>query len=130
MTWLTKIQWNTEGLVPVITQDYQSHAILMQAWMNQEALELTVQEKRAVYWSRSRKKIWYKGEESGNYQIIKEIFLDCDADSLLIKVQQIGGIACHTGRSGCFYRRLEDGQWLITQPVIQDPATIYKNPTK
>lgn len=126
MTWSTQIQWNAEGIVPVITQDYQSHTILMQAWMNQEALELTVQEGRAVYWSRSRKKIWRKGEESGNQQIVKEILLDCDADALLIKVQQIGGIACHTGRSECFYRRLEDGQWLITKPVIKDPAIIYK----
>lgn len=125
MTWSTEIKWNAEGLVPVITQDYKSYAVLMQAWMNQETLELTVQEGRAVYWSRSRKKIWRKGEESNNQQIIKEICLDCDGDSLLIKVQQIGEIACHTGRKECFYRRLEDGQWVITQPIIKDPATMY-----
>ena len=124
--WLDAIKWNTEGLVTVVTQDFQSGDVLTQAWMSREALALTVTEGRAVYWSRSRKKIWRKGEDSGHLQIIKEILLDCDNDALVIKVEQIGGIACHTGRVRCFYQRLENNQWVITDPVIKDPEEIYK----
>ena len=124
--WLDAIKWNTDGLVAVITQDFQSGDVLTQAWMNREALALTETEGRAVYWSRSRKKIWRKGEESGYQQIIKEILLDCDNDALLLKVEQVGGIACHTGRARCFYQRLVNNKWVITDPVIKDPEEIYK----
>ena len=125
-TWLTDVKWNTDGLVSVIAQDFKTGDVLTQAWMNREALTLTEKEGRAVYWSRSRKKIWRKGEESGHQQIIKEIFLDCDNDALLIKVEQVEGIACHTGRARCFHQRLEKGKWVICDPVIKDPAEIYK----
>jgi phosphoribosyl-AMP cyclohydrolase len=125
-TWLDVIKWNTDGLISVIAQDFQTGDILTQAWMNRDALALTEKEGRAVYWSRSRKKIWRKGEESGYQQIIKEIFLDCDNDALLIKVEQEGGIACHTGRAWCFYQRLEKGKWVIKAPVIKEPKEIYK----
>ncbi len=124
--WLDAIKWNTDGLVTVIAQDFQSGDVLTQAWMSREALALTEAEGRAVYWSRSRKKIWRKGEDSGHQQIIKEILLDCDNDALLIKVEQVGGIACHTGRARCFYHRLENNEWVITDPVIKDPEEIYK----
>jgi len=124
--WLDAIKWNVDGLVPVITQDYETGNVLTQAWMNREALSLTQQEARAVYWSRSRQKLWRKGEESGHQQNIKEILLDCDNDALLIKVEQVGGIACHTGRARCFYQRLENNKWVITDPVIKDPEEIYK----
>ena len=124
--WLDAIKWNADGLVPVVTQDFETGNILTQAWMNREALALTVKESRAVYWTRSRKKIWRKGEESGYQQIIKEILLDCDNDALVIKVEQVGGIACHTGRARCFHQRLENDLWVITDPVIKDPAEIYK----
>lgn len=125
-TWLDAIKWNTDGLIAVITQDFQSGDVLTQAWMNREALALTESEGRAVYWSRSRKEIWRKGEESGHQQIIKEILLDCDNDALLLKVEQMGGIACHTGRVRCFYQRLENNKWVITDPIIKDPEEIYK----
>ena len=124
--WLDAIKWNADGLVPVITQDFKTGNVLTQAWMNREALSLTQEETRAVYWSRSRQKLWRKGEESGYQQIIKEILLDCDNDALLIKVEQLGGIACHTGRAHCFYQRLENNQWVVTEPVIKDPEEIYK----
>jgi len=124
--WLDAIKWNTDGLVPVITQDFETGNILTQAWMNREALSLTQEQARAVYWSRSRQKLWRKGEESGHQQIIKEILLDCDNDALVIKVKQVGGIACHTGRARCFYQRLENNKWVITDPVIKDPEEIYK----
>ncbi len=124
--WLDAIKWNTEGLVTVVTQDFQSGDVLTQAWMSREALALTEAEGRAVYWSRSRKKIWRKGEDSGHLQIIKEILLDCDNDALLLKVEQVGGIACHTGRARCFHQRLENNKWVITDPVIKDPEEIYK----
>lgn len=124
--WLDAVKWNTDGLVAVITQDYQSGDVLTQAWMNREALALTEAEGRAVYWSRSRKKIWRKGEDSGHQQIIKEILLDCDNDALLLKVEQVGGIACHTGRVRCFHQRLENDKWVIIDPVIKDPEEIYK----
>ncbi len=124
--WLDAIKWNTDGLVTVVAQDFQSGDVLTQAWMSREALALTEAEGRAVYWSRSRKKIWRKGEDSGHQQIIKEILLDCDNDALLLKVEQVGGIACHTGRARCFYQRLENNKWVITDPVIKDPEEIYK----
>ena len=124
--WLDAIKWNVDGLIPVIAQDFETGNVLTQAWMNREALSLTQQEARAVYWSRSRQKLWRKGEESGHQQNIKEILLDCDNDALLIKVEQVGGIACHTGRARCFYQRLENNKWVITDPVIKDPEEIYK----
>ena len=125
-SWLKDIKWTDDGLVPVIAQDEASGKILMFAWMSPESLELTVETGMAVYWSRSRKKLWRKGEESGHSQIIKEIRLDCDNDVILIKVEQKGGIACHTGRHNCFFQRLEKDQWKTVDPVLQDPATIYK----
>ena len=124
--WLDAIKWNTDGLVTVVAQDFQSGDVLTQAWMSREALALTVAEGQAVYWSRSRNKIWRKGEDSGHRQIIKEILLDCDNDALLLRVEQVGGIACHTGRARCFYQRLENNKWVITDPVIKDPEEIYK----
>jgi len=123
--WLDVIQWNEQGLVPAIAQDAASNKILMVAWMNAEALRLTVQTGRAVYWSRSRSKLWHKGEESGHEQLIKEIRLDCDNDVILIKVEQKGGIACHTGRHNCFFQKLEDGQWKEVESVLKSPESIY-----
>lgn len=125
-TWLETIQWNADGLISVVTQDFLTGNVLTQAWMNHEALTLTKKEGRAVYWSRSRNKIWRKGEESGYEQKIKEIFLDCDNDALLLKVEQVGGIACHTGREKCFYQRLEEGKWVAVDPVIKNPEDIYQ----
>ena len=121
------IQFNEKGLVPVITQDYSSNEILMMAWMNKEALDLSIETKKAVYFSRSRKKLWFKGEESGNYQDIIEIFTDCDQDVVLIKVNQKGGIACHTGRESCFFRVFKQGQWQTIEPQLKDPDEIYSN---
>ncbi|MCO6427046.1 phosphoribosyl-AMP cyclohydrolase [Nitrosomonas communis] len=125
-TWLNKINWATDGLVPVIAQDEKSGNVLMVAWMNREAIKLTVETGEAVYWSRSRKKIWRKGEESGHVQKVKAIYLDCDEDVILLTVEQLGGIACHTGRQSCFFNKLEGDQWVIVTPVIKDPAEIYK----
>lgn len=124
-TWLSKINWSEDGLIPVITQEADSGKILMVAWMNREALKLTAEKHEAVYWSRSRKKLWHKGEESGHVQKIKDIYLDCDEDVLLITVEQIGGIACHTGRHSCFFQKLEDNEWITVAPVIKDPKEIY-----
>jgi len=124
--WLDEIKWTEEGLVPVIAQDHQTGEILMFAWMNRESLGLTVQEKRAIYWSRSRNRLWRKGEESGHVQQLKDIRLDCDNDVILLKVEQLGGIACHTGRRSCFYQQLQDGKWMSVAPVIKDPKDIYK----
>ena len=121
------IKWNEKGLVPVIAQDWQSGEVLMLAWMNREALEATLTERRVIYWSRSRGKLWRKGEDSGHIQHLKEIRIDCDADTVLVKVEQVGGIACHTGRRRCFFRRLEDGAWRVTEPVIKPPSDIYGN---
>lgn len=126
-TWLDQIKWNAEGLVPIITQDIETNEVLTQAWINREALTLTVEKGKMIYWSRSRKQLWRKGVESGHEQIIKEIRLDCDADSLLAKVTQIGGIACHTGRKQCFYKRLEKDCWVTVEPVLKDPKEIYKH---
>ena len=120
-----EIKWNEQGLVPAIAQDWQTGEILMLAWMNRESLELTVREGRAVYWSRSRQALWRKGEESGHVQTLKELYIDCDADTVLIKVEQLGGIACHTGRRSCFYRKLEQGEWQTTAQVIREPGDIY-----
>lgn len=123
--WLTEIRWNADGLVPAIAQDAATGDILMMAWMNAESLRLTAEEGQAVYWSRSRGKLWRKGETSGHQQVISEIRLDCDADVVLLKVEQKGGIACHTGRRSCFYRRLENGEWASVEPVLRDPSVIY-----
>ena len=123
--WLDEIQWTEDGLVPAIAQDANNGDILMMAWMNRESLALTVQEGQAVYWSRSRGKLWRKGESSGHQQVLRDIRLDCDADVILLKVEQKGGIACHTGRRSCFYRTLKDGQWVSADPVLKDPNTIY-----
>ena len=124
-SFLDQIQWTNDGLIPAIAQDHQTGEVLMVAWMNRESLTLTVAEQRAVYWSRSRQKLWRKGEESGNVQRIKDIRLDCDSDVLMLEVEQIGGIACHTGRRSCFYRSLKDGEWQTVAPVITDPEQLY-----
>ena len=124
--WLDQILWDEKGLVPAIAQDHVSGKVLMVAWMNRESLALTIAEQRAVYWSRSRARLWRKGEESGHVQKLHEIRLDCDADVLLLSVQQLGGIACHTGRESCFYSVFKDGQWQADAPVIKAPEAIYK----
>ncbi len=123
--WLDEIKWTQEGLVPVIAQDEASGRVLMFAWMNRESLALTVQEGRAVYWSRSRRKLWRKGEESGNVQQVKEIRLDCDNDVLLLSIEQLGGVACHTGRESCFYKRFDGAKWVSVDPVLKDPDQMY-----
>jgi phosphoribosyl-AMP cyclohydrolase len=125
MSYIDDIGWNSDGLIPTIAQDADTGLILMVAWMNREALELTVEENRAVYWSRSRQKLWRKGEQSGHEQQLLELRLDCDNDVIILKVNQIGGLACHTGRASCFYRVLRDGQWQIVDKVIKDPKDIY-----
>lgn len=124
--WLDEIKWTADGLVPVIAQDAATGEVLMFAWMNRESLALTVEEGRAVYWSRSRNRLWRKGEESGHVQKVGDIRLDCDKDVILLKVEQVGGIACHTGRRSCFFHRLEDGRWRAVEPVLKDPGTLYK----
>ncbi|MFO1369605.1 MAG: phosphoribosyl-AMP cyclohydrolase [Marinagarivorans sp.] len=124
--YLNEIRWTADGLVPVIAQDFQSGKVLMMAWMNRDALEATVATSKAVYWSRSRKALWHKGETSGHEQIVHSISLDCDADVLILSVEQKGGIACHTGRQSCFYRRLVDGQWQVQDPVLKNPNEIYQ----
>jgi phosphoribosyl-AMP cyclohydrolase len=124
--WLNKINWSDDGLLPAIAQDAKTGEILMVAWMNREALKRTVETGEAVYWSRSRKKLWHKGEESGHTQKVLELRLDCDEDVLLMKIEQIGGIACHTGRRSCFFQKLENGQWVSVEPVLKDPHEIYK----
>jgi len=124
--WLEQLKWNSDGLVPAIAQDHQSGEVLMLAWMNREALQLTSAQGRAVYWSRSRQRLWFKGEESGHIQALHEIRLDCDADVVLLQVEQIGGIACHTGRRRCFFRVLKDGTWLTDEEIIKNPDEIYR----
>ena len=126
-TRLDEIKWNTSGLVPAIAQEHDSGKVLMVAWMNREALAATITEGRAVYYSRSRKKLWRKGEESGHVQKLKELRLDCDGDVVLMQVEQIGGIACHTGRHNCFYRRLEQDEWREVDPVLKNPKQIYRS---
>ncbi len=125
-TWLNKVNWAADGLVPAIAQDATNGRVLMVAWMDREALKRTVQSGEAVYWSRSRKKLWHKGEESGHVQRVKEILLDCDGDVVLLLVEQSGGIACHTGRASCFFNRLQNGGWVETDAVIKAPEDIYK----
>ena len=120
------IAWNGDGLVPAIAQDAESGRILMVAWMNEEAFRLTVARGEAVYWSRSRRRLWHKGEESGHVQKVRDIRLDCDGDVILLSIEQLGGIACHTGRESCFYRSLKDGKWRVTDAVLKDPELIYK----
>ncbi len=124
--WLNKINWSEDGLIPAIAQDAGTGDILMVAWMNRESLKRTVESGEAVYWSRSRKKLWHKGEESGHTQKVLEMRLDCDEDVLLLKIEQIGGIACHTGRRSCFFQKLEKGKWVAVDPVLKDPHEIYK----
>jgi phosphoribosyl-AMP cyclohydrolase len=125
--WLNKVNWTHDGLVPVVVQEAGTGQMLMLAWMDREALRLTEETGHAVFWSRSRKKLWHKGEESGHVQVVKEIRLDCDEDVVLLTVEQIGGIACHTGRHSCFFQKLEDKQWVTDQPVIKDPEEIYRH---
>lgn len=126
MSWLDEIRWDEKGLVPAIAQDAQTGRILMVAWMNREALAQTAGKAEAVYWSRSRNKLWHKGEESGHVQKVREIRLDCDEDVIVLQVEQQGGIACHTGRESCFYRVLRDGVWEAVDPVLKDPKDIYR----
>ena len=120
-----KINFNEVGLIPAIAQDYETNEILMVAWMNKEAFELTLEKKQAVYFSRSRNKLWFKGEESGNMQIVKDVYTDCDNDVILLKVQQVGGIACHTGRESCFFQKIDGEKIEVTKPVIKNPKEIY-----
>ena len=122
--WLDKVNW-TDGLLPVIAQEAGTGKVLMFAFMNREALQLTVETGHAVYWSRSRSKLWHKGEESGHVQKVHELRLDCDEDVLLMTVEQVGGIACHTGRHDCFFQKLENGGWVIDRPVLKNPEDIY-----
>ncbi len=124
--WLDEITWNDDGLLPAIAQDFETGEVLMMAWMNREALRLTSEQGRAVYWSRSRQKLWFKGEESGHVQRLHEIRLDCDADVVLLQVEQVGGIACHTGRRRCFFRVLKDGKWQSDEEIIKNPDEIYR----
>ena len=123
--WLDRVRWNADGLVPAIAQDEVTQRVLTLAWMNREALTKTVKTREVHYWSRSRAKLWRKGERSGHVQRVREVRLDCDSDALLIIVEQVGGIACHTGRERCFYRRLEHDRWVEVEPVLKDPAAIY-----
>ena len=124
--WLDEIKWTEDGLVPAIAQDAETGRVLMFAWMNRESLALTVKKGEAVYYSRSRKKLWHKGEESGHTQKIRALRLDCDGDVILMSIEQKGGIACHTGRESCFYKEFVNGQWQSVEPVIKDPKDIYK----
>jgi phosphoribosyl-AMP cyclohydrolase len=126
-SWLDEVNWTADGLVPVIAQEYGSDKVLMFAFMNREALQLTVETGHAVYWSRSRNKLWHKGEESGHVQKVHEIRLDCDEDVILISVEQVGGIACHTGRHNCFFKKLVEGKWVTDQPVLKNPQEIYRH---
>jgi phosphoribosyl-AMP cyclohydrolase len=127
MNWLDAVSWDANGLVPVIAQEHDTGDVVMFAWMNREALQLSSDTMQAVYWSRSRNRLWRKGEESGHVQKIHEIRLDCDEDVILLKIEQVGGIACHTGRHSCFFKKLDNGNWLIDQPVIKNPDEIYKH---
>ena len=124
--WLDEIKWDDSGLLPAIAQDCDTGEVLMVAWMNREALRLTVEQQRVVYWSRSRRKLWFKGEESGHQQRLREIRVDCDADVVLLQVEQVGGIACHTGRRRCFFRVLRHGEWQIDEQIIKNPDEIYR----
>lgn len=130
MNWLDEVRWDANGLVPAIAQDLHTGRVLMVAWMNREALTLSVREGRAIYWSRSRGKLWRKGEDSGHAQKLHELRLDCDGDVVILQVEQVGGIACHTGRESCFYRRLVDGRWETVEAVLKDPEAIYASADK
>lgn len=123
--WLERIHWNADGLIPVVTQESGSGRVLTVAWVNREALQRTAASGEAHYWSRSRRKLWHKGEESGHVQKVKAVRLDCDEDVLLYEVEQVGGIACHTGRHSCFFQELRNGAWVTVDPVLKDPKTIY-----
>ena len=125
MSWLDEVPWGKDGLITAVAQDAASGRILMVAWMNREALRQTAERKEAVYWSRSRNRLWHKGEASGHVQKVLEVRLDCDADAVLLKVEQVAGIACHTGRESCFFRKLEDGRWVSADPVLKDPKLIH-----
>ncbi len=125
MDFCEQLAWPESGVLPAIAQDAESGKILMLAWMSRESLQCTVREGRAVYWSRSRNRLWRKGEESGHVQLVREIRTDCDSDALVLKVEQVGKIACHTGRQACFYRTLRDGSWIDDEPVLKDPQEIY-----
>jgi phosphoribosyl-AMP cyclohydrolase len=125
-SWIDEIKWDDDGLVPVIAQEVGTGEVLMFAWMNREALALTAERGRAVYWSRSRKRLWHKGEESGHEQIVREIRTDCDSDVVLLRVEQRGGIACHTGRHSCFFRQLRPSGWESVERVLKDPKEIYR----
>lgn len=124
-SWVDEVVFDAEGLVAAVVQEASTGKLLMLAWMNREALLETVRSDRAVYWSRSRKRLWRKGEESGHAQLIKQVRLDCDGDAIVLEVQQVGGIACHTGHSRCFFRKLENGMWVETEAVLKDPGQIY-----
>jgi len=124
--WLDQLKWDGDGLVPAIAQDHQSGAVLMLAWMNRQSLELTLEQQRVVYWSRSRQQLWFKGEESGHAQLLREIRIDCDADVVLLQIEQLGGIACHTGRRRCFFRVLKNGEWQLDEEIIKNPSEIYR----
>jgi phosphoribosyl-AMP cyclohydrolase len=124
-SWLDEVVFDAEGLVPAVAQETGTGKLLMLAWMNREALSETVRSGRAVYWSRSRKRLWRKGEESGHVQLVKQVRVDCDSDVIVIEVEQVGGIACHTGHGRCFFRKLENGKWVETEPVLKDPGKIY-----
>ena len=126
MNWLDEVPWNEHGLIAAVAQDATSGRVLTVAWMNREALKQTSEKGEAVYWSRSRGRLWRKGEQSGHVQKVRELRLDCDADAVLLQVEQVAGIACHTGRESCFFRKLENGSWVTTDPVLKDPADIYK----
>ena len=125
--WLDQVRWTNDGLVPVIAQDASSGRLMMMAWMNREALAATAAERRAIYWSRSRQRLWRKGEQSGHEQKVKEIRLDCDHDAVLLLIEQVGGIACHTGRESCFFQRLDNKKWIAVDPVIRQPDEIYND---
>ena len=127
--WLNKVRWDEHGLVPVIAQEAATGDVLMFAWMNRDALAKTAELGEAVYWSRSRKKLWHKGEESGHVQKVLEMRLDCDEDVILLKIEQAGGIACHTGRHSCFFQKFDGAQWSAADPVLRDPQQIYSTPT-
>jgi len=124
--WLNEIKWTDDGLVPVIAQEDSSGDVVMFAWMNRESLAMTAEKGEAVYFSRSRNKLWHKGEESGHVQKVKSIRVDCDKDVVLISIEQVGGIACHTGRHSCFYNELQGNEWVAVEPVLKDPKQIYK----
>ena len=123
--WLDELMFDADGLIPAVAQETGTGKLLTLAWMNRQALAETVRSGRAVYWSRSRKRLWRKGEESGHVQLVKQIRLDCDADAIVVEVEQVGGIACHTRHGRCFFRKLEDGRWVETEPVLKEPGQIY-----